>query len=124
MAIKVKKDVRTIRETTAPFQYNGDDGELKTEDIRVVYYSPTTQQAREIQEEMRKRMENKDEMVAWYVSDTLIRRLHSLPDLVDEKDKPYKITQEFLDSLDTVNLNAINDAITEDITAGKPQPAK
>jgi hypothetical protein len=123
--IKLKKDRRTIRETKAPFEFNDpESGELKTEEIRILYYSPTTQHTKEVQREMRKR-EDEGEKVTWYFSDSLIRLLHSLPDLIDEEtDKPHVITIEFLDSLDAVNLEAINTAITEDIRAGKSQPAK
>lgn len=124
--IKLKRERQNIiRETEADFTYQDPEtNEVKTEKIRVLYYSPTTAQSKDIMEEMRQRQANKDEAVAWYVSDTLVRRLHSLPDLVDENNEPYEITLEFLDSLAADNLNAISDAITEDITAGKPKPAK
>jgi hypothetical protein len=123
--ITIKKDQRTIRETSSDFQYNDPDtGDLKTEKIRVLYYSPTTAQTKETQAEIQKRLDDKKSRVGWYFSDSLIRLLHSLPDLVDENDQPHKITLEFLDSLDAINLERINDAITEDINAGKSQPAK
>lgn len=39
--IKVDAKTRTVREAKAPFEYN-EGGELKTEKIRVRYFSPTT----------------------------------------------------------------------------------
>jgi hypothetical protein len=122
--IKLNKDTRTVRQTEADFEFNDGDGQLQTEKIRVLYYSPTTQETKEIEEEMRKRQGDKSKLIAWYHTDTLIRRLHSLPDLVDDNEKPHKITLEFLDSLSGKNIEAINDAITDDLTAGKSQPAK
>lgn len=123
--IKLKKDQRTIRETSSEFQFNDPEtGELKTETIRVLYSSPTTAQTKETQAEIQKRIDDKKNRVGWYYSDSLIRLLHSLPDLVDENEKPHKITLEFLDSLDAINLERILDAINKDIEAGKSQPAK
>lgn len=123
--IKLKKDNRTVRETSADYQYNDPEtNEVKTETIRVLYYSPTTAQTKEIQAEIQKRLDDKKGRVAWYISDSLVRLLHSLPDIVDDNEKPHAITIEFLDSLDAVNLESIQDAINEDITAGKSKPAK
>lgn len=110
--IKLKTDQRNIRETSADFEYN-DGGELKTETIRVLYYSPTVAETKAAQKEI-ERVQRSDTEILW-LSDTLLPRLHSLPNLCDEKGKPHKITKAFLESIDIKNLQRIAEAIREDL---------
>lgn len=106
--VTIKKNARTIRETTCEFEYQDGD-KLKTEKIRVRYYSPTTADQRKLKTE-------RDENGAYWLSDMLVDRLESLPDLIDEETgKPFVIEQEFLDGLDVRNINAINQAIQDDL---------
>lgn len=119
---------RTVRETTAPYEYTDENGETKTEQIKVRYFVRTAKEAREWREEMVRRFEeskaNPDAPPFFvYHMDTLAERLESLPDLADEKGKAFPITSEALGMLSTRNLEAIHDAIEAD-TAPKEQPSK
>lgn len=106
---------RLIRETTAPFIINDKAGE-RTETIRVRYYSLSIKESKEFTKELAR----KDNL---YVSDLLLPIIAELPDIVDDKGKPMKITQDVLDSLNTLNLRAIQKAIETDL-AGKVQPSR
>lgn len=110
--IKIQTGQRTIRETAADFEYN-DGEELKTESIRVLYYSPTVAETKADQAEI-ERVAKSDTEVLWF-SDLLLKRLHSLPNLCDEKGKPHKITKELLENMDVANLKRIAEAIRNDL---------
>lgn len=115
--ITVNPKKRIVRETTAPYQHEK-DGEIKTTSIRVLYYSSTTKELKdrfaEAQAKIKTARENKEAVAFWH-SDSLVERLQSLPDLVDEETKkPFEITLEFLDALDPKNVKAIAKAIEED----------
>lgn len=110
--IKLKSGERTIRETSCKFQYN-EGGELKTDDLTIRYFSPTVAESKADQAEI-ERVAQSDTEVLW-ISDLLVKRLHSLPNLCDEKGEPHEITREFLEGLDMTNLRAISDAIRKDL---------
>jgi hypothetical protein len=111
---------RAVRSTTAP--YITEDGE--STEIAVEYYSATTAVMKERRDIAIKRAENaKPGEMAWF-SDELVQDLHALPDLADDKGKPFKITVANLDKLDIRNLNAIRKAIEDDIVAKKSQPGE
>jgi hypothetical protein len=116
--ITLKKDERTIRETSCEFEYN-EDGAIKSASIRVLYYSPTTRESRERNDKLRELYEQavKEKTVYYhYASDDLLERLHSLPDIINpENELPYPITKEFLESLDEKNIVAIDKAIKDDL---------
>jgi len=119
---------RTVRETTAPYEYTDENGETVKEDIRVRYFVRTAKEAREDREnKLRQYEESKKKPdappVFFYHMDELAKRLESLPDLEDEKGKPFPITPDSLGMLTTANLEAINNAIEADI-APKEQPSK
>lgn len=118
--IKFHPERKIIRRCTAPFEIVNDKGETETHQITVEYYSLSTSKIKEMRESVDKRIKDGDPL--WY-SDLLSERLHALPDLVDGKNKPYKITLAFLESLDAGNVEAIVKAIDED---GRPkaQPEK
>ncbi|MER3478829.1 MAG: hypothetical protein C4287_23180 [Leptolyngbya sp. ERB_1_2] len=123
--IKVKPGQRTIRETTCDFEYTDETGELKKATIRVQYYSPTTKQSKEEQDALR-RLREEDPNAIWWVTNTLANRLHALPDLVDDNGEPIPITVDFLDSLDFKNVEAINQAIVDDLlpkSLGRKSPS-
>jgi hypothetical protein len=109
--IKLHKNTRVVRETTASFEYM-DGEEVKVEQIRVRYFSPTVAEVRSTSSEISAK--RKEGETVW-LSETLSKQIESLPDLVDDKDKPIKITAEFLETLPVVNLTAINDAIDRDL---------
>jgi hypothetical protein len=110
-----KKSVRTC---TAPYIEEGEIVEISVE-----YYSWTIAEMKAKREAAEKRAESAPGNIVW-ASEMLVDRLHALPDLADEKGKPFKITVANLEKLDIDNLNAIREAIDEDIAAGKPRPAK
>lgn len=120
MAIKLNPKERAVRQTECDWEYE-EDGEIKTEKIRVLYYSPTVADMKADKAEMDARLKEDPDAIIWN-SEFLVKRLHSLPDLVDEKDKPHPITVELLDSFTTKNLKAIKDAVDGAI-APKEQPA-
>jgi hypothetical protein len=116
--ISVNTKKRIVRETSAKYEYLGEDGEVKTADIRVQYYSSTTKELKEKYAEAEAKINAAKEsgapVVFWH-TDELAARLAGLPDLVDEDTKkPFDITIEFLDALDPKNVRRIAEAIRED----------
>lgn len=105
---------RLVRETTAPFILV-EKGEERIEQIAVRYYAFSIAEGRAYREGLAKL----GDMVLF--SDLLLPMLESLPDFVDEKDKPVKITREFLEGLNSINLQAIHTAVGEDLV---PKPQK
>lgn len=121
--IKLNGNRRTVRETTAEFQYTDDKGELIFETIRVRYYSPRIQDAKLLRAEVEAKLEA-DPNSAFALSEMLSRRIESLPDLADKNGKPLKITVDVLENeIDLLNLKAIQDAIEDDLDP-KSEPAK
>jgi hypothetical protein len=111
---------RAVRSTTAP--YITEDGEIT--EIAVEYYSSTTAFMKDRRERAIKRAEDaKPTDFAWHTEE-LVEDLFALPDLADDKGKPFKITVANLDKLDVRNLNAIRQAIEDDIAAKKSQPGE
>ena len=121
---------RNIRETTAPFEYTDEAGELKTEQIRVRYYSQTVAELKQLRSDAlakfnqaNKKGAKIDESEFPWVSNQLAKRLESLPDIAGEDgETPMKITVENLDMIAAVNLRAIEKAIEDDL-APKSQPS-
>ncbi|MFN6963960.1 MAG: hypothetical protein ACK4S4_09360 [Pyrinomonadaceae bacterium] len=111
--LKIKASQRVVRETTAPFEYS-DNGETKSVDIRVRYYSPTIKDLHDHRREVQTRQEEQPDN-PMMLSDVLARRLESLPDLSDDKGKPIKITVAALEEISIRNLTAIQRAINEDL---------
>lgn len=110
--IKVNTKKRTVRECTAPYQYTDKD-EIKTEDIRVRYFSFTWNELQTQHQQLAAFVKTDADTTIW-PHETLVDRIESLPDLADADGKPFKITAENLGSLDTRNLDAIKKAIDED----------
>lgn len=111
---------KNVRETTADFT-TMDGDEIKTEKIRVRYYDFTTKELREQKAAFDAKTADDPNAVVWN-TENLIQRLHSLPDIVDENEKPVEITIDFLDSLEITNLNSIKEAINRDLNP-KSTPA-
>lgn len=113
--IKIQKDRRIVRETIGKgFEYTDENGDRQVaEEIRILYYSPTTATVKQRMADM-KALEESKEPFYWF-SKKLLGTLHSLPDLADENGKPIEITEEFLDGESAANLKMINDAIEADI---------
>jgi hypothetical protein len=112
------KQGRIVRETTAPFVMVI-DGEQKTEQVRVRYYSLSTKESRDQAKEAEK---NSDGVTYW--SDILFPVLESLPDIVDDKTGlPVTITKKLLENINGMNLRAIFQAIQEDAIP-KPKSTK
>ncbi|HEY8562793.1 MAG TPA: hypothetical protein VIL74_20615 [Pyrinomonadaceae bacterium] len=116
--ITVNPKKRIVRETTAPYKFVNDAGEIETAQIRVRYFSSTTKELKERFEEEKAKFKaaqaNQEPYFAWH-TESLVRRLESLPDLIDgSTGKPFPITLDFLESLESMNVTAIVDAIKED----------
>lgn len=110
---------RFVRETTAPFIIV-EDGVERTETIRVRYYSRSIKESRALQNALTTKEKSGGSL---YMSEILLPVLAELPDFVDDKGKPAKITAEFLEQINALNLNGIHKAIAEDL-APKAQPPK
>ena len=120
MTIKLNGDHRTVRETTADWQYTNDKGEAVTEPIAVRYFSPTIEDVRRQKAAITKAYEDGSD---WYMSHQLVSALESLPDLIDPKtNKPVKVTIEFLDKQEILNLRSLVKAIDDDLDP-KSRPA-
>jgi hypothetical protein len=121
--IIVSATKRTVRETTAPYEFTDEDGNPKTEDVRVQYYSLTIKDIKADQDEIKAKAK-KDPNGTYWLSDELAKRIHALPDLADEDGKPFPITAKSLEECVAVtNLRSIKAAIEKDI-APKEQPGK
>lgn len=109
-----------VRETTAAYEHQADDGTIQTDEIRVRYYSISVADVK------RQQAANAAKIAAgetlWF-SELLAERLESLPDILDEKGKPIEITAENLENIDLQNLEAIRTAIDNDLSP-KLRPQK
>lgn len=104
----LKNQGKIVRETMAPFIDVDDKGEEATEQIIVRYFTFSTAEGRAFRREI------EDLGNEATLADTIFPMLHSLPDFVDDKDKPVKLTKEFIESINSVNQQAILKAIKED----------
>jgi hypothetical protein len=110
---------RAVRETTVPFEYT-EKGELKAQTIRVRYYATTVKEDRERYQAQVKMLKDNPLKITWK-SESLVKRIESLPDLKLPGEKAFEITVENLEQLDLRNLEAIEEAIIQD-TAPKATP--
>jgi|SRR6185369_15150665 hypothetical protein len=117
--MKINPLARVVRETTAPFEFTNDAGEVETADIRVRYFSRTVKE----EKDRKSKLEAMDDNELYWMSEQLMDAgLCELPDLIDPKSKkPYKITVDVLDNFSAKNLRNIKKAIDDDITP-KAQP--
>lgn len=112
--LKLKK--RTIRETTAVIEVNDDEGNLIEQTIRVKYYSPRVADIEAIKTEIDKAAAEGESETRSFLTWMLASRIHSLPDIADEKGKPLEVSQTMLEEyLDIKSLNAIREAIEDDL---------
>ncbi|HRJ89627.1 MAG TPA: hypothetical protein PLN05_17120 [Pyrinomonadaceae bacterium] len=123
MKTKIQREARTIRETSANWESNSESGDVISTEISVHYYSPTVAMLKAQRIEAQRRYEQDPTAIVW-VSEELEPMLHSLTGLPDGIDVPSPITIDWLDAQDIRNLTALRDAINQDMTAGKTQPAK
>jgi len=112
---------RTIRETTASYEYTDEKGHLQSEDIRVRYFSLSWNEIEAEHSEL-KALSQKDPTAPVWPHIRAAKRIESLPDLADEHGKPFPITPESLGALDARNLAAIKKAIDDDLVP-KEQPS-
>jgi len=102
-----------VRQTTAPYEYTNDEGELATDDIVVRYFDQTAGEKREYVEKMRQLAEKDPGKIIW-TAEILATRLESLPDLRGPDGKDFAISVKNLELLSSTNLTAINAAIIDD----------
>jgi hypothetical protein len=98
------------------------DGKEVTLEHEVQYYSWSTSALKEQRARIEAKQRDKPDEPLWF-TDSLVDRLHALPDLRDEKNKPFKISVESLDDLDVRNIEFIREAIENDL-APKAPPSK
>lgn len=131
--IELKSTDRTVRETTANFEYQNAAGEIVEEKIRVRYFSPRTWQQRQLYAELEETLEKKSQ---YWQSSQLAVLLAGLPDIkIDgQMFEPVPVTpaqregeeweayqaarnkaEAFLDQIDVKNLAAIRTAMEDDI---------
>lgn len=107
MKAKAATDGRIVRRTKCKWESNGDEpGDIKGRETTVLYFSPTVAQMKAQRAEVEAVFKENTDAVYW-LTDTLVKQVHSLPDLVDE------VTLEWLESQDLKNLQAVRDAINE-----------
>lgn len=116
MPIKVTKQSKIARSTTAPYLYIDDEEKQQTEQIRVEYYSLSVAESRKYRESLG----TKDP----YWSEVLLPILKALPDLTDDAGEPFTITKANLEKINGTNLQAIVRAIEEDANRPKSQSSK
>lgn len=108
-----------VRQTNAEWEFQ-ENGEIKTANICVLYFDFTTKVLKQQQAELKAKADGDD--LLWN-TDSLLGRIHSLPDLVDEKEKPVEITLEFLDAQSIKNIAALKKAIDDDLNPEKKSPS-
>jgi uncharacterized protein (DUF342 family) len=112
--IKASQVVNATRSVNVTLTFDDDEGNRHTEATRVIYRALSVRRMRELAE--------KTEVTKKEFSEQLAEMVVSLPDVVDEADKPYPINSEFFESLSLDNLKAISEGISNDI-APPSQPS-
>jgi hypothetical protein len=106
---------RTVRTTTAQLEYNDEEtGAIKQEQVVVQYYSPTIEQLQNEQEDIRRKFKKDPNAVHW-THESLANRLHALTDSSGERIEKKELSAEFLRGFDLKNLQAIREAIENDL---------
>lgn len=109
MTIKHTPETKTIRLATAKYEHMVGE-ELTVSDVRVFYASPTIADL----ERSKATMEETGDALAWMAED-LAGRVTSMPDIVDAKNMPVKITTTFFKTMSVRNLQAIQEGINVDL---------
>lgn len=122
MSTAKQQKSRTVRETTAAWEYNDADGKIVSQEISLSYFSPTVGELKRQRIEAKKRFEDNGEIV--WISEELFPMLHCINDLPAGIKHPSPITLEWLEDQDIRNLDSIRTAIDTDMTAGKSQLKK
>lgn len=123
MAKAKQQTNRVIRATDAEWTVNGaTPGEIEKKTVRVLFYSPTIQELKDAAEEVQQYFKNNPDS-PYFVSNVLIKRLHSLPDFNVGEGQPDPLTVEWLDAQDLVNLESVQEAIKGELNP-KSQAAK
>lgn len=92
-----------------PLTLEDEAGNVEKVDARVVYRGISLKEGAALDEQLEKLPDNRAKLVFILTSNVI-----SLPDFVGDGGDPVEPTHEFFDALDTVVLNRIHDAITED----------
>lgn len=103
---------RLTREVVVPFVYRDENGEEKTDDIRVRYWSFSIAETREYQSKL-EAMQRGD--IASSLADILALLIAELPDVVDDEGNAVPVTPELLSQINIINLRAIDKAISDDL---------
>ena len=110
---------RNIRVTTTKWNEPGvSPGQLNEISVDVYYYSPTIREMREAKAELEAYFE-KNPGEPFYLSEVLVKRLHSIPALGVGVGQKKALTVDWLDEQDLLNLDLVNQAIKDDINPPK-----
>lgn len=122
--IKLGEKTRVVREVKAPYEYCDEKtGELTTGEVRVLYYSLTTKERKDLRAKFAARAKEDPNDMMWF-TEQLALEIQSLPDIAGPDGNEIEITEENLDLIDAVNIEHIRNAISEDIKGGKALPPK
>lgn len=114
MSFKINIDERRIRSVIAKIDDEGTEKEMPVE-----YYAWTIAETRQYEDAVKKSVEEKK---TFFLSELLVKRIHSLPTVVDKSGKPIKITAQNVEKIPLDVLQAINAAIEEDqVPKQRPQ---
>ena len=130
--IKTAGSQRLVRECMANYEYTDDKGETVIEEIRVKYFALTTADMKRQKAWIQDQAEADPNRIIW-LAETLPFSVHSLPGVAGQDGKPIvskfdkngvptKATVEHFENIARNNLEAIRDAISEDVRP-KEQPS-
>lgn len=112
MKIKARPAEKPYRSTKAKWILF-ENGEEQTVEVTVQYYSPSVREIREARERLAAKVNGDPEAIVW-LSDLLAERIHAIPELVDDDEKPVEISAELLELQDLRNLQSLDEAIKAD----------
>ena len=98
---------KIIRTTTAEWEESNDKGEVVSKTISVQYNGLSIKDIKQYDAELKTRITENPNTIIYSIIDTLIRRVHRLPDLLGNK----PLTVEWLEEQDLQNLTKIREAI-------------
>lgn len=106
-------DNRIVRRAPVKWTENSETpGEPEIVDIEVLFYSPTVRELRESAADIEQYFKDHPDE-PYYVTNTLFKRLHSIPHFNVGVGQSKPLTLEWLEDQDLKNLNAINEGVKE-----------
>jgi hypothetical protein len=123
MTTKTAPVLRTVRGTKIQWIFNTEVlGVVEEREIDILYFSPTTKELKASQAEVQQKFKDDPNTIIW-VSDNLIKRIHSIPEFKVGEGQEFPLTIDWLDEQDMANIRNIREGIEAD-QAPKAQPPK